>query len=648
MNTPKLQEFPDSLLLTWGEGVKEFFESNKIYLSYPWKIDGAYRDGQQLRIRKDAVVEPFTNHPTGRILSMGAFSYVRTPLIAPDFQLGRYCSVATGVQLSDLEHPMDRISTHPFTTHPHMIDLAKREFGKDTKISAHQFSKPAPVIGNDVWIGQGAMLKRGITIGDGAVIGARALVTKDVPPYAVVGGSPARILKYRVQSEELRQRLLTVKWWDYNYADFPHHDPRDIEGFLDMIESLVAAGDLQPFTPPRIQAAERLSAFINGDRTVATATTVTTTIAKPQPQEESTMRSWQDFMIDRVKGQEKNVPWYLHDKLKCYRFLEENGIPTATVEREWESPGQIDLSGLNGEFVLKPTLQSSMKGVMVLTKTDDGFYDSLRRRTLTEAQIIEEQTSMFDDTKAAGKKVIVERKIKDAEGFDIPRDFKAYSFGGEVALILEINRNTKPSSVSWFDGNFQPLTDDRVTSNPQFVNEVPAVRPADADALLALARRTSTAVPSPFASIDMYSTEDGPMVGEVTLAPGGLYHGQHFKLSEEQQVRMGRMWQRALSNLETVHPGHFDALSDEELNDAGMRRCLCSVAVYPNGDPDQRHCELDESPEVASVRLFDKLRAEGVAPAILDEAKELTGLWVSGQASSERAMTITASLGLRK
>lgn len=258
LSSPKIQEFPDSILLTWGDGLKDFFESTKLYLSYPWKIDGVYRDGQQIRIHKDAVAEPYTSHPQNRIIEMGAFSYCRTPQIAHDFRLGRYCSVATGVQLSDLEHPMDRISTHPFTTHPHMIELAKSEFGKDVKITGHQFSKPAPVIGNDVWIGQGAMIKRGITIGDGAVIGARALVTKDVPPYAVAGGSPARILKYRVESEELRQRLLSLKWWNYNYADFPDHDPRDIESFVNMIEARVESGDLQPFAPASVAVADRL------------------------------------------------------------------------------------------------------------------------------------------------------------------------------------------------------------------------------------------------------------------------------------------------------------------------------------------------------------------------------------------------------
>ncbi|ASN38989.1 hypothetical protein CGQ24_08160 [Arthrobacter sp. 7749] len=358
------------------------------------------------------------------------------------------------------------------------------------------------------------------------------------------------------------------------------------------------------------------------------------------------MRTWQEFMVQRINGSELGVPWYLHDKLKCYRFCEENNIATATVVREFDTPDQIDLNGIEGEFVLKPTLQSSMKGVMVLEAADGGFYDSLRRRTLTIEEIIDEQTKMFEETLAAGKKVIIERKIEDIDGHGIPRDFKAYTFRGEIALILEINRNTSPSSISWFDGNFEPLTDDRVTSNPKYVNEIPAVPPASASALLELARQASAIVPSPFSSIDMYSTADGPMVGEVTLAPGGLYHGQHYTLSGDQQKRMGIMWQRALDSMtppakhahletlstgdRTVRPFELEPLlekiqdvlaltglltsgdyrraladargsntwndaSDAELADVSMWRCECGEAVGANGDPDWRHCEQAKS-----------------------------------------------------
>lgn len=261
-STKHIQEFPDSVLLEWFDGAADFFHEFKLYLAYPWKIDGVYSPGQKIRIHKDAMAEKYTNHPQNRVLSLGAFSYCRTPLIAHDFNAGRYCSIATGVSLSDQEHPIDRISTHPFTTHSHMSQLAAKEFGREHKITPHQFLKPAPVIGNDVWIGQGAMIKRGITIGDGAVIGARALVTKDIPPYAVVGGTPAKVLKYRIPDEGLRAEVQALKWWDYNYADFPQTDPGDIPLFVKTFSAALERDEIRRLDDTAVNVAAELKAFL--------------------------------------------------------------------------------------------------------------------------------------------------------------------------------------------------------------------------------------------------------------------------------------------------------------------------------------------------------------------------------------------------
>src|SRR6185312_6866720 len=73
---------------------------------------------------------------------------------------------------------------------------------------------PMPVIGNDVWIGQDVSLNRGVTIGDGAVVAGFSVVTRDVPPYAIVGGNPAKIIKYRFPEETINA-LLESRWWDY-------------------------------------------------------------------------------------------------------------------------------------------------------------------------------------------------------------------------------------------------------------------------------------------------------------------------------------------------------------------------------------------------------------------------------------------------
>ncbi|MFA4929817.1 MAG: ATP-grasp fold amidoligase family protein [Patulibacter sp.] len=261
------------------------------------------------------------------------------------------------------------------------------------------------------------------------------------------------------------------------------------------------------------------------------------------------MTTWQQYMIERVEGREGAMPWFLHDKLRCYDFLSSIDIPTVEVLRRFATPAEIELDGLPKEFVLKPTLQSSTKGVMVLRAEEDGWYESLRRRTMTTEQIIEEQAKLFEDSPLPGNKIIVEEKIADAGQFAIPRDFKAYAFRGLVSLVLQIDRNTKPSTVAWFDGAFEPVNDGRVWTNPAYVAEAPAAPPEGAWSLLRIASAVSAAIPTPFASIDMYLTPRGPVVGEITLAPGGLYHGQHYRLSRDQQRLMGWMWEQAAADV---------------------------------------------------------------------------------------------------
>jgi virginiamycin A acetyltransferase len=192
---------------------------------------------------------------------MGAFSYRRTRNIAPDFQLGRYCSVATGVSLSEQEHPLDHISTHPFTTRRHMVDLATTEFDSEVTILPHRFTLPAPSIGHDVWIGEGAVIKRGISIGAGAVVAARAYVAKDVPPYAIVGGLPARMIRYRFD-ERTREALLASEWWLYRYTDLPRVDPRNVLRFAEALSEVRASGDISEYRPPSIEVADELLAFV--------------------------------------------------------------------------------------------------------------------------------------------------------------------------------------------------------------------------------------------------------------------------------------------------------------------------------------------------------------------------------------------------
>lgn len=124
--------------------------------------------------------------------------------------IGKFCSIACGARFlfNSSNHRMNALSTYPFP-------LFFEEWGLDQKdVTDSWDNKGDIVVGNDVWIGYEAVILAGVTIGDGAIIGTRALVTKDVPPYTVVGGVPARPIKKRF-SDETVSELLEIKWWDW-------------------------------------------------------------------------------------------------------------------------------------------------------------------------------------------------------------------------------------------------------------------------------------------------------------------------------------------------------------------------------------------------------------------------------------------------
>ncbi len=146
-------------------------------------------------------------------------------------KMGNYCSIALDVQiLLGGEHDMERVTTYPFDT----LEQYSPNFHTSPK------SKGDIVIGSDVWICRGAMILSGVTIGDGAVIAARAVVTHDVPVYGVVAGNPAKLIKYRFD-EPIRTRLMEIKWWDWSEARINKTVPYLVD---DQINKFLEAVDL--------------------------------------------------------------------------------------------------------------------------------------------------------------------------------------------------------------------------------------------------------------------------------------------------------------------------------------------------------------------------------------------------------------------
>lgn len=120
-------------------------------------------------------------------------------------EIGKYCSIAAGVKfIAGGEHDKGRVSTFPFSK---KFDLSIEKI--------ESFSKGDIIVGNDVWIGTDTMILSGVKIGNGAIVAARSVVTKDVPDYAIVGGNPAGIIKMRFNQTQISE-LLKIKWWDWD------------------------------------------------------------------------------------------------------------------------------------------------------------------------------------------------------------------------------------------------------------------------------------------------------------------------------------------------------------------------------------------------------------------------------------------------
>lgn len=209
-----------------------------------WKI------GQMVGMMDDAVVEPFCTIADGdQIPSVGSFSEVASAFPA-NTRIGRYCSIATDITFVGYRHPLQAASSSSvfYNSDREFFEayatLREFETGERpqivTPVPTPQPQRGDLIIGHDVWIGEGAVLRGGITIGDGAVIAGGSMVTKDVAPYSIVGGNPARVIRQRLP-QEVCDALQASKWWEYELEDLlelPMHDP------VQLVEAIEAHRDL--------------------------------------------------------------------------------------------------------------------------------------------------------------------------------------------------------------------------------------------------------------------------------------------------------------------------------------------------------------------------------------------------------------------
>ena len=188
-------------------------------------------------------------------LELGAFSYQVSGYCCAA-RIGRYCSFGEQVQIGRQNHPMTWASTSPLLYLNGAALPVEGSFAGQEEHAAYRFNNSGPptrvqvtTIGNDVWIGHGAMVKAGVTIGDGAVVAAHAVVTRDVPPYAVVAGNPAQIKKFRLPPGQIGS-MLQLRWWRYAPWQLQHLDAAQVQGFLRGVQQMVR--EKVPFFEPSV------------------------------------------------------------------------------------------------------------------------------------------------------------------------------------------------------------------------------------------------------------------------------------------------------------------------------------------------------------------------------------------------------------
>ncbi|MFL4472407.1 CatB-related O-acetyltransferase [Paeniglutamicibacter sp. MACA_103] len=211
----------------------------------------SYGEESLIKFSPGLRLEPYATYWAGsgrHLASLGSFSYThsRLPLNA---RVGRYTSIAKGVKVMGAMHPHEWASTSPvFYNRRLMMETYERDRGETPTYRKFDYTPEPVTIGNDVWIGENVTLGHGVHIGDGAVVASNAVITRDVPPYAVVGGVPAKIIRQRFDDDTVNE-LVRSAWWNYSPTALNQLDVRDPGEFARGANNLIDAGAIEPYEP---------------------------------------------------------------------------------------------------------------------------------------------------------------------------------------------------------------------------------------------------------------------------------------------------------------------------------------------------------------------------------------------------------------
>lgn len=250
-------------LTKYTDRLGDFLEEHHVYFGI--NKFRRLKEGAPLRYPTNLKIEPHCVFGVGNTLtSMGTCSYSHSRLT--EFTtVGRYCSIAPNFKIMGVQHPIERFTTSniSYSVHPANVSVplaAGTEKGNFQAIPYKQI--PSGVqIQNDVWVGDNVTFKQGIVIGHGSIVATGAVVTKDVPPYAVVGGVPTKILYYRFR-KPIIENLLDLNWWDYCYWTFDGIKASDgIEYFIDRIQEMKVQNKLKKVSELTVVTAEDIRKY---------------------------------------------------------------------------------------------------------------------------------------------------------------------------------------------------------------------------------------------------------------------------------------------------------------------------------------------------------------------------------------------------
>ncbi|MEO0272973.1 MAG: CatB-related O-acetyltransferase [candidate division WOR-3 bacterium] len=196
--------------------------SNPNIVFYPRTVANKTKFESNTKVFRDSIIYDS---------SIGAFSYIGSNCRISYSKIGRFCSIASNVTIGLGKHPTSKF----VSTYPGFYSNASGA----THFCRHDFVEHVPVtIGNDVWIGEHACILDGVQIGDGAIVGAFAVVTKDVEPYAIVAGNPAKLIRKRFSDSDI-EFLCKTKWWEWPIEKIQKFSPyfHDIAVFKQIINT---------------------------------------------------------------------------------------------------------------------------------------------------------------------------------------------------------------------------------------------------------------------------------------------------------------------------------------------------------------------------------------------------------------------------